>query len=108
MPRWVKVLGWTVIAWTLAMAIAIAVVELTGGCGDVAAADFHVCELDRGSTTSGLVMIWFIVALPLAALWLLGRARRARCRICGDELGAADRRVCHRCAARLIETAEPR
>ena len=108
MPGWVKALGWTAIVWTAALGIAIALVGLTANCGDAAAADFHVCELDRGSTISGLVMIWFIVFLPLAVLWLLGRVRRARCRICGDELGAADRRVCHRCATRLIETADPR
>ena len=108
MPRWVKALGWTAVAWTAALAIAIAVVGLTAGCGDVAVADFHVCELNRGSTISGLVMIWFIVFLPLAVLWLLGRSRRARCRICGDELWANERRVCRRCAGRLIETAEPR
>ena len=108
MPRWVKVLGWMAIAWSVTLAIAIAAVGLTAGCGDVAPTDFHVCELDRGSTISGLALIWFMGFLPLAVLWLLGRSRRARCRICGDELGAADRGVCRRCAARLIQTAEPR
>jgi hypothetical protein len=108
MPRWVRVIGWSAVVWTLAIAAAAAVVALTGDCADVAADDFHVCELDRSSTVSGLVLLWFIVFLPLAVVWVLGRTRRARCRICGDELGATDRRVCRRCAARLIETAEPR
>jgi hypothetical protein len=105
MPRWARVVGWSLLAWSAAMAIAVAVLSLTGGCGDVAASDFHVCELDHDSTVSGLVMVWFIVALPLAVVWVLARARRRRCRICGDELGVADRRICRRCGVRLIETA---
>lgn len=108
MPRWVKALGWAAIAWTAALAVAAGVAAITASCGDVAPSDLHVCELDRDSTISGIALVWFLGAFPLATLWLLGRARRARCRICGDELGAADRRVCRRCASRLIETAEPR
>ena len=108
MARWVKALGWAAILWTVAIAVAAALVGITGGCGDVAAADLHVCELNRDSTISGLVMVWFLGFLPLAVLWLLFRGRRQRCRICGQELGARDRRVCRRCATRLIETAQTR
>ena len=107
MARWVKLLGWALVLWTAAIAIAAAVVAIGGDCGGVAESDFHVCELDRNSTVSGLAMLWFIVALPLGAVWLIFRGRRARCRICGDELGVADRRICRRCAKRLVETAEP-
>jgi hypothetical protein len=106
MPRWVKALGWAALLWTVALAGIAAVVGLSGECADVAASDFHFCELGRDSTISGIVLVWFIGVLPMAIVWLLARARRARCRICGDELGAADRRVCRRCATRLIETAE--
>jgi hypothetical protein len=108
MARWVKVVGIGLALWTVGIAVAAVLVSAGGGCGDVAPSDFHVCELDRNSTVSGLVMLWFIVALPLGALFLLFRSRRGRCRICGDELGTADRRVCRRCATRLIERAEPR
>lgn len=108
MARWVKALGWAVVLWTVAIAAVAVIVSASGGCGDVAAPDFHVCELNRDSTVSGLAMIWFIVVLPLGAAFLVFRGRRARCRICGDELGAADRRVCRRCATRLIESAQPR
>ena len=105
MPRWAKMVGWAMMIWTIAIAIAAAVVAIAGGCGDVAPSDFHICELNRGSTISGLVMLWFIVALPMTVVWVLARARRRRCRICGDELGHGERRVCHRCGVRLIESA---
>jgi hypothetical protein len=108
MARWVKLLGWVLVLWTVGIALAAVLVGLDGGCGDVAASDLDVCELNRNSTVSGLAMIWFIVALPLGTVFLVFRARRGRCRICRDELGASDRRVCRRCAARLIETAQPR
>jgi hypothetical protein len=108
MARLVKLLGWGTVLWTIGLAIAAAVVGITADCADVATADFHVCELDRDSTISGLAFIWFLGVLPVAILWLLSRGRRRRCRICADELGATDRRVCRRCATRLVETAEPR
>jgi len=108
MARWVKALGLGLVLWTAGIAVAAVLVSIGGGCGEVAASDFDVCELNRNSTVSGLVMIWFIVALPLGAVFLVFRARRGRCRICHDELGATERRVCSRCAARLIETAQPR
>lgn len=108
MARWVKALGWAAILWTVALAVTALIVALTGDCSDVAAADFDVCELGRHSTISGLALVWFIGALPLAIAWLLFRGRRRRCRICDEELGAADRRLCRRCATRLIESAEPR
>ena len=105
MARWGKAVGWAAIVWTLAIALAAAVVGLTGGCADVRPADVHVCELDRDSTLSGLAVVWFLGFLPAAAVWLLARARRERCRICGDELAPAEHRVCRRCGARLIEGA---
>ena len=108
MSRWVKALGWGMVLWTVAIAVVALVVGSGGDCGDAAAADFHVCELNRHSTVSGLAMIWFIFALPMGAAFLVFRGRRQKCRICRDELGAADRRVCRRCATRLIETAQPR
>ena len=107
MARWVKAIGWAAVLWTLGLAIAAVVVGL-GDCAGVAPDDFHVCELNRNSTVSGFAMLWFIGVLPLAVVWLLFRGRRARCRICRQELGATDRRVCRRCASRLIETAQPR
>lgn len=105
MPRLAKSVGWAAVAWTAAIAVAAAVVGLTGGCADVSPADVHVCELDRDSTVSGLALIWFIGFLPAATIWLLARARRQRCRICGGELAPAEDRVCRRCGTRLIETA---
>jgi hypothetical protein len=105
MARWAKAVGWAAVAWTVAIAVAAAVVSLTGGCGDVRAADLHLCELDRDSKVSGLALLWFIGFLPAATVWLLARARRAQCRICGDDLDPAERRVCRRCGARMIETA---
>ena len=108
MARWVKALGWAVVLWTVAIAVIALIVGSGGGCGDAAAADFHVCELNRHSTVSGLAMIWFIVALPMGAAFLVFHGRRQKCRICRDELGVADRRLCRRCATRLIETAQPR
>jgi hypothetical protein len=104
MPRWAKALGWGTVAWTAAITVAAIAFSLTGGCEDVRPADVHVCELDRDSTVSGLAVVWFIGFLPAATVWLLARARRERCRVCGEELGAAERRVCRRCGARLIET----
>ena len=108
MARLAKGIGWAAVLWTLGLAVAALVVGLGGDCSDVAAADFHVCELNRNSNVSSLAMIWFIGALPMAVLWLLLRGRHGRCRICGQELGAADRRICRRCASRLVETAQPR
>jgi hypothetical protein len=105
MTRWAKAVGWAALVWTAAIAVAVAVVSLTAGCADVSPADVHVCELDRDSTVSGLAVVWFIGFLPAATIWLLGRARRERCRVCGDELPPAEHRVCARCGARLIETA---
>jgi hypothetical protein len=105
MARWSKAVGWAAIAWTAAIALAIAVVLLTGGCGDVSAPDRYVCELDRDSTVSGLTVVWFMGFLPAATIWLLARARRPRCRICGDELGGAQQGVCRRCGARLVGSA---
>jgi hypothetical protein len=105
MRRWAKALGWAAVVWTVAVAVAIAIISLTGGCGDVDPADAYVCELDRDSTVSGLAVLWFIGFLPAAALWLLARARRERCRICGDELSPSEHRVCRRCGVRLIGTA---
>ena len=107
MARWVKALGWALVLWTIGI-VAVALIFGAGGdCGEVAASDFDVCELNRNSTVSGLAMIWFIVALPAGAVFLVFRGRRRHCRICRDELGAGDRRVCRRCAVRLIETAQP-
>ncbi len=105
MPRWAKAVGWAAVVWTAAIAAAAAVVGLTAGCGDVGPADVHVCELDRDSTVSGLAVVWFIGFLPAGTIWLLARARRPRCRVCGEELASAEYRVCRRCGARLIETA---
>jgi hypothetical protein len=108
MARWVKAIGWAAVLWTVALALAALIVAITGDCSDVATADFHVCELGRNSTISGLALVWFLGVLPLAIVWLLFRARGRRCRICGQELGARDRSICRRCTTRLIETAEPR
>jgi len=105
MPRWVKVVGWAALVWTVALAGAIAYVAFSGDCAGVKPADLGVCRLGRDSTISGLAMVWFIGFLPAAVLWFLVRARRERCRICGDELGAREHRLCRRCATRLIETA---
>jgi rRNA maturation endonuclease Nob1 len=105
MPRWAKVIGWAALVWSAGIAVAMAVVSLTGGCADVKPADVHLCELERDSTVSSLALVWFIGFLPAATVWLLARARRTRCRICGDELRRAEHRLCRRCGARLIETA---
>jgi hypothetical protein len=105
MARWAKAVGWAALVWTAAIAVAAGIVALTAGCGDAGPADVHVCELDRDSTVSGLAVAWFLGFMPAATIWLLARARRPRCRICGDELAAAEHRVCRRCGARLIETA---
>ena len=105
MARWVKAIGWAAVLWTAALAVAIAIVGLGGDCAGVAPADLHVCELGRESTISGLVLVWFIGVLPPALVWLLAHGRRERCRICGDELGGSEHRLCRRCGARLIETA---
>jgi lysylphosphatidylglycerol synthetase-like protein (DUF2156 family) len=105
MARWSKAVGWAAIAWTAAIVLAIAVVTLTRGCADVSPADTYLCELDRDSTVSGLTVVWFIGFLPAATIWLLARARRPRCRICGEELEIAEHRVCQRCGARLFELA---
>ncbi len=80
-------------------------VGLTDGCGDVAVSDLDLCRLDRGSTISGIALVWFMGILPMAIVWVLARVRRPRCRICGDELEAGEGRLCRRCGARLIETA---
>jgi hypothetical protein len=108
MARVVRAVGWMIFLWTAGIAVAAIVVALTGDCSGVAEADFHVCELNRNSNVSSLVMVWFIGALPLGIVWLLLRGRRGRCRVCGQELGAADRRICRRCATRMVETAQPR
>lgn len=105
MARWSKAVGWAAIAWTAAIALAAIVVHLTGGCADVSPADRYVCELDRDSTVSGLALVWFIGFLPAATIWLLTHARRPRCRICGDEVGGPQQRVCRRCGARLVGSA---
>lgn len=105
MARWAKAVGWAALVWSAAFAVAAAVAGLTGGCGDVSPADVHICELDRDSTVSGLALVWFIGFLPAATIWLLARAHRERCRICGEELAPAEQRVCRRCGARLVETA---
>jgi hypothetical protein len=99
------VIGWAALAWSAGLAIAMIVVGLTEGCGGVRPTDIDVCELDRDSTISGLALVWFIGFLPAAVAWLLARTRRARCRICGDELATGERRVCHRCAGRLVRSA---
>lgn len=105
MPRLAKAAGWTALLWTIGLLVAAIVVALTGGCSDVRPADLHVCELDRDSTISGLAVVWFIGFLPAAIVWLLARARQERCRVCGDQLGSAERRVCRGCAGRLIHSA---
>jgi hypothetical protein len=105
MARWAKAVGWAAVVWTVALAIAVGVISVTGSCSEVRPADVHVCELDRDSTISGLALVWFIGFLPAAAAWLLARTRRPRCRLCGEELAAPEGRLCRRCGARLIETA---
>ncbi|MGI8461881.1 MAG: hypothetical protein ACR2OC_09655 [Solirubrobacterales bacterium] len=91
--------------WTVALAVTVAIVAFTGGCGDVRPADFHVCELGRDSTISGLAMLWFIGVVPAAVFLLLARGRRERCRICGDELGSRERRICRACGTHLVDSA---
>jgi hypothetical protein len=102
---WAKAVGWAAVVWTAGIAVAAAVVAITAGCAEVSSANVHVCELDRDSTVSGLVLVWFIGFLPLATLWVLARTRRPQCRICGEELASSEHRVCRRCGARLIESA---
>ncbi len=97
--------GWAAVVWTIALAVAVAVVGLTDDCAEVAVSDLDICRLDRGSTISGIALVWFMGALPMAIVWVLARVRRPRCRICGDELGVGEARLCRRCGARLIETA---
>jgi hypothetical protein len=76
-----RVSSWAMLLWTAVMAIGIvaAFVGIGGDCRGLAGDAFAQCQADAwirgGIGLSLLLFLWFVVMLPMAAVWFVTRPK---------------------------------